>query len=542
MNLRIPLTVLIAISLNTTTVLPANAELDTNATLEHYVSKLTAVVGTDDGPTGITLRDAIMTAIENNPGILAKAQLPVAAKHGVLGAQSLYEPSLKLDVSVTDGDFPRANDLSGAAVLTQKDSRADLQIDKLLRSGANLSLVWNNARLETNSSFQILSPQYQPTLGLNIEAPLLRDLGGSEAKTTVLIAKNASASAAAEFEVELADFLAQVINAYWDYTSAGSEVEVNRHSYELAEELVRVAQGMVDIGMQPPIAQREARAEMAAREEQLLEAENNLAVAAKRFQQLVAPGIAGGAAFRRLKPAEQHSVQDIELEPADALRTAMEQRAELRVAALDLNSQRLTEKNARSQLWPKLNLFGNYTLIGLSGDEVVAGTSSFTGSYGDALDLLADGDFSEYTVGVKVEVPLANADARSEHGRSKAERRRAEHAFREVATNIALEVSEAVGDVASAFKRVAAARLSRELAAENMKQQKRRYELGVVTTTDILDFQDKLTRAEAAEVKAVTDHAKAVTSLLQAKGTLLESYDIEVEGPGEDKTPWWALF
>ena len=75
-----------------------------------------------------------------------------------------------------------------------------------------------------------------------------------------------------------------------------------------------------------------------------------------------------------------------------------------------------------------------------------------------------------------------------------------------------------------------------------MRNQQRRFELGAVTTKDVLDFQEKLAEAMASEVDAITDHARAVTALRVAEGTLLARFGIELQSPDAPGKPWWYAF
>jgi outer membrane protein len=99
-----------------------------------------------------------------------------------------------------------------------------------------------------------------------------------------------------------------------------------------------------------------------------------------------------------------------------------------------------------------------------------------------------------------------------------------------------------VGDVASARERVAAAKVARELAEENLKNQRRRYEVGLVTTTDVLQYQDRAIRAMASEVGAIADHARFEALLERAQGTLLDRYGVDVSYEDAPDLPWWAKF
>ncbi len=494
----------------------------------------------------LSLAEAVREAVANNPSILAKAETPVKAREDIRTALAVYEPTFTAELSLSKSKVPTGNVLSGSEILKQDERKADFGLSKLVRSGAQLGLAWTNLRASTNSSFQGLVPQYTPTLGLNFDQPLLRNLGASEESTALSTAKNAAEHADADFEIELSDFVMQVIDTYWDASLADADVEVQQRSLDLARELVRKAEAMVEVGRQPPVAAREAQAEAALREEGLIASQNDLRLASRRLQFLVQPRPRSGQPMLRVIPVEKHPVRDLHLDRRSSLDRAFKHRAELKRARIELVDSILGLRNARNQELPAFNLFGNYFLRGLGGNGQPIGSppqvSKFDGSYGDALDILTSGDFYSFVVGFRLEVPLANSAAEARVGRSQAERRRAMHGLQEAATEVALDVEETVGNVESAFHRVAAARLARELADENLGQERRRFDLGLVTTTDVLDFHDRLTRASAAEIRAKADHAKALHALYKAEGTLLAHFGVNPQAYRESGDPWWSRF
>jgi outer membrane protein TolC len=92
------------------------------------------------------------------------------------------------------------------------------------------------------------------------------------------------------------------------------------------------------------------------------------------------------------------------------------------------------------------------------------------------------------------------------------------------------------------FKRIQTTRRARELAEENLRGQVRRFEVGLVTQKDVIDFQSRLLDAQGAELRAITDYSNSTSRLRLADGTLLQSYNVEVDGPKKGSEPWWARF
>lgn len=502
----------------------------------------------------ILLQEAVIASVANNPGVLAARENPESATYGVLGAEAAYEPKIRIDFAYADRSIPTSDVLQGAGT-NLGDPRdddeyiADVTLSKRLRTGTALELLWKNTRRTTNSSFEQLSPSFQPSVGVGLEQPLLRDFGGLAARTSVELAENTSFRSAAVYEAELARFVLGVIDAYWRYNLAEAELAAKERSLELAQELAGDARARVEIGSLPPVAAKEAQSDAAAREEEVIGARNDLSLRARELQyRVMLDGNASGAPTP-IRPGESHQVNRMTLDAAASLTNAIRQRAEARSARLEIASAELDQKLARNFLLPSLDLVGRYEMVGLGGlgnpnftPPPGASGRSETDAFGDAYDVLDSTDFFRYRIGLELEVPLSNAEARSRSAQADIAARRAEDRLRDVVSDIALEIQQAVGDVASAEKRVAASRLARELAEQNLVDQQKRYDVGIVTTTDILDFQEKATNAMAAEARAVADHAIAVAELERAEGTLLPRYGIRVEFADAPGKEWWSRF
>jgi outer membrane protein TolC len=166
----------------------------------------------------------------------------------------------------------------------------------------------------------------------------------------------------------------------------------------------------------------------------------------------------------------------------------------------------------------------------------------FSGPASDAYSRLVSNDFSSYAVGVQVAVPLSNANAQSQYTASRIATSEAELNHRQLLSNVTLEVRQAIANLSSSRQRIDTTRVARELAAENLRNQQKRYEVGMATTKDLLDFQSRLTQARGAEVQAKIDYANSVAAWRRAEGRLLAHYQIVVEHPGRRSTPWFARF
>lgn len=523
----------------------------TDTAASRIVERMLAEIRSSEAePRRLGLAEAVRLAVENNPGIRGRAEIPRRDAYAPLGATGAFDPKFRVNATARSLRAPAGNALvSGTSVLDEEDVRTEVSISKLLRSGASVDLAWTSRILDTNSAFYTLSPAYDNRLGLTLRQPLLRNFWAAEENTTVLVSRSEAEESLAAFEADLARFVSGVVDAYWEVVRATAELEVARRSVLLAREIVRDADLKVKSGLLPEVAVKESQADAAAREERAIAAENDLVVAGRDLQYQVMLGALDNRAPDPVLPAEEHVVTPVDLDRAGSLATAVECRSEIRGASFALGRRQLEEKRARNRRLPSLDLVARYNVFGLAGDvqpirdlEGNIVLSPYGGDYGDSFGDMFSSDFNEYAVGLQLEVPLGNASARADLAQAGIEVRRASRDLEQAVSSVSLEVDRALADVASAAKRVAASRSARELAEENLRHQGQRFENGMVTTKDVLDYQERLESAQASEVRAITDHAEALTRLRVADGTLLARFGLEIRSPDAPGEPWWYRF
>src|SRR5262249_44473903 len=153
-------------------------------------------------------------------------------------------------------------------------------------TGTRFSVDSLNDRLDNNSAFNQLRPQYHPQVGFSLVQPLLRGFGWDFSYLVVRVAEETAEAALYQYEATLADFVEQVIEAYWGVVRARENLGVQRESKALADRTVDENQARVRVGLLPPVATLEAQADAMARAEQVIIADNALRVARQQLAQL----------------------------------------------------------------------------------------------------------------------------------------------------------------------------------------------------------------------------------------------------------------
>jgi outer membrane protein TolC len=541
----------------------------------------------DDEVQRVTLKEAIAIALENNPGIAAKRLDPARVGTRVLESQSIFDPTLGAELSHVHSVAPNSNILSTTSTSIVDDRYANFHLSKLLRTATQLQLDFLNDRLDNNASYINLRPEYKPELRFSLVQPLLRDFGWDFTYLIVTASEHTADSAVYLYEADLANFVEDVIRTYWRVVGARENVAVRREAMALANRTVEENEARVRVGLLPPVAVLEAQADAKRREDQLITAENDLAVSRQQLAQLCYFRPAGTFVPRTLEPAEEAAAENVDANVDKTLPIALAERPEIHASALGVENREVNERIASNGLLPRLDLVGGYGVNGLAGSNhpttqatfisatdasktdpnttctlisvgiyectllipksaqpvapLAGGARDAYGTRGDRGGFLS-GDFDTYSFGVRLTVPLDNALAESAHTRSRIELDQAELNHRQLLSQVTLEVRQTVADVDASRQRIDTARVARELAEENLRNQEKRHEVGMATTKDLLDFQERLTEARFAEVTAKFEHNIAVAAWRRAQGRLLTYYNIVVEHPGKHTAPWFARF
>jgi outer membrane protein len=504
-----------------------------------------------------SLTECIGLAVQNNTDLQIQRLGPVGAAAQVRSARAVFDPVLFGDVSRDRRQTPAVSVLTGGnpslelSSVFNQNLNIDAGIRKTLLSGGLLSLSWQNNKLvATQSIVNPLVPQYTTTLGLSLNQPLLRDFGWNHALLLVEIAQNTEQAAYRQYEASIATIVSQVERAYWSLVLAIQAVHVQEQAVVLAREVQRQNEGKFNVGALPQTAVLEAKSEVARREAILIQAQNFRDIARDNLRAIINFRRPEDAALLMIDPQDEPIVVPYSIDLDRSLRVALEQRPELQAARLAVHTQGLQRKVAENQLLPKLNFGGQVGVNGLSGTahEVSLGQTivpppvALDGGYGRSLDLLADGRFYSYTAGATIEIPIDNAQAKAGYAQANINLEQSRLSLQKLEESVTLEIKTAVSNLQSDLKSIDATRLARELAEENVRNQQARYNVGLATTKDLLDFQDRLTQARFAEVQALTAYNTDLAEMRRVEGSLLSARNVLIERVSLERAPWWASF
>ncbi len=464
------------------------------------------------GVMELTLRDSIVLALRNNLDIAIEGFNPKLREQDLTNEKAVFDPSAFLEFARSDNRAPSSSIFNLVRSLANRwDYNVGLK--QKLPTGGTYELRFDNEYLETNS----LSIQdgFISKLELTLTQPLLKNFGFEATETNIRIASNNQSISREQLRLRVSDIVVQVQNAYVELAFAIENLEVQRRSLRLAQDLVTLNKARVRAGVAAPVEVTQAEAQEAARVQDVILAEKALRDAEDILKVILNLPVSGGW-DQELRPTYSLTFQPISVNLEESIQKALESRYEYKSAKLDIDNKELSVRLTRNQVLPDLALTGS------------VGANGFGGTYGSNLSELGSGDFISYSVGVILTVPLGNRGPQASYIKAKLTADQARTSLKNLELQIIQQVREGVRRVEADAKRVDANRAARVLAEEQLRVEQRRLEAGVTTTFNVLSFQRDLSEAQANEIRAIADYYRSLANLEKVRGTVLEANRIEM--------------
>src|SRR5215469_1255701 len=238
--------------------------------------------------------------------------------------------------------------------------------------GTNLNLGFNNTRTTTNSFLQGLSPQIVSNFRATFTQHLLQGFGFAPNTRFIRISKNNRELSDVAFRLQVTTTVDQIENMYWDLVYAFENQRVKQESLAFSQKTLSDTQKQVEIGSLAPIEAVRAQSTVAADQQALTVANTNLQLQELLMKNALSRTLHDPllAAAEVIPTSTMEAPQNGQPMPTEDLANeALQHRAELVEARIQLNSQQLSNKAVRSALLPTLDLFAYYGGAGLGGNQ-----------------------------------------------------------------------------------------------------------------------------------------------------------------------------
>lgn len=484
----------------------------------------------DGNVLALTLDEAIARAVKNNLDIAVQSFTPELAAGQLLKAREFFLPQFALSLGNDHSENPSYWWLQGEGTSLDKMNNYSASVSEAIPTGGQVSLSLQNYRSETNQAFQLINPRFGTTLSFRFTQPLLRNFGLKIARRQITAARTNLEIADVELQGTVMETIYAVQEAYWNLVFAVDSLQVKRQSLELGRDLLAKNRKEVEFGQMAPIEILNAEAAVAQREADLIQAEALITRAQEVLKSILNITAADGGRDLVLEPSDRPAFINPGLNLDEALASALRNRPDLQAMSKNLENKSLNLQIARNQMLPSLDFEFSYSSPGISGDRlkylnddpflgVIIGKDP--GSAGDSFKDAFKFLYNNWTVGLTLSFPLANALTRADYAYARTDLAQSELRLKNIKQKADLEVSDAVRTVEANAKRIEAYRLARELAEKTLEAEQKKLAVGMSTNYFVLDFQDRLANARSLELRAKIDYVLSVERLEKATGLSL---------------------
>jgi outer membrane protein len=417
----------------------------------------------------LTLQQAVTTALEKNPMRKAETFGTQATAADIGLSKSALLPRL-----IFSEGFQRSNDpvfVFGGRLRQQSFSAADFALNRL-----NTPTPFSNFATRFAGQWQLF------------------DSGVSWLR--VRQARGMNQVAARKLERADQELVMRVVDAYTGLLLAAKQQQVAEDALRTSQSILDRSHANVQAGMVVESDLLSAQVNHAAREQELIQARNSIALARARLNHEM--GLALDTQFELAEVLTEKVFPSASLDDLDQI--ALKNRPDLKGLATQQAAQADGVRAAKAAFGPRLTAIADWE----------ADNARFAGGGGN-----------NWLAGLEIQFDLFDGgEKRARLHRERATKNRVDALHDAALSGIRLEVRKAYLDYDAARQQVEVARAAVGQAQESLRIGQNRYEAGLSTITDLLRMQE-------ASVRAQTDYSQAIyrlrisyASLELATGTL----------------------
>jgi outer membrane protein TolC len=471
----------------------------------------------------ITLAEVVTLALQHNFDVQIQRFDPELARYSLNINYGAYDPVL-----VLQGLHRYSLSPGGIDEQTRVFQGSETESDEFAGSISGLAPTGLNYQLSARASDQYGTRPDLVTGGrtpfenatanaaaATLTQPLLRNFWIDTPRANIYISKNRLKYSEQALRFRLMQTINAVEQAYYNLIFARENLKVQEAAVLSADRLVQENKKKVEVGAMAPLDERSAEAQASASRAQLIDAQRAVEAQENILKNLITDQYAEWHDVN-LIPAENLIAVPEVLNLQQSWQNGMRLRPDLAQARLDLERSEIFMKLDFNQLFPSLDVIGQYGYQG-SGNE-------FSRALGQVKDM--DNPFWYY--GAQLRYPLGSRIERNNYKTSKVQKKQAELLFKQKEQSVLVEIDDAVKQIRSSFERITATRDARAFAESALDAEQKKLENGKSTSYEVLLKQRDLTAARFDEIQALAQYNIAIAQLAFREGTTLDRHKLNV--------------
>ena len=449
------------------------------------------------------LHEAVLLALSNNPSLRVATLNPDVQRTYVAEQKAVFDPVL-----LAEPNWLKEVDQKDNAPLGVNTHKADVDVpvslEKYFATGTRIALQGEglvNIEGPTNSFDNVRA-------GVFLNQALLKGNSREANLVNLRSAEVAVQMSCYELQGFVETLVAEVEAVYWQMVVSKEKIGIVSNSLVIAEKQLAEAKERTLVGKLPPLELYAFQAEVAYREEILINERANWSSLCWLLAQLL--GL----------PNTEEFVLDIQLSDqlpvatniteavATHLQCALANNAALNQARLQYDRGQLEVVKTRNGLMPQLDLFVN------------AGKSGYADSFGDSFSKM-DGPDYDVTVGLALDYPLLRRSEKAVYQRSVLNREQYLQAFNNLRNRTIAGTHIAYIEVGRSFQQIRASAVTRSYREAAANAEKEKMNAGKSTSLLVAIAERELLDSRLTETQAQATYQQALLELYRVEGSLL---------------------
>jgi outer membrane protein len=485
---------------------------------------LTAVAqnGAATKTVSLSLHEALSRALQQNYSIKLGYFTPQTARLQLEEIYGAYDPVFTASATHNYVQAPgtydvvRQESLSGNQTWQQVYSGG---FEGLLPSGTRYELTSSLDRLQLeDETFNDYPAIYGSRARVSVTQPLLKDFWFDGTRANAQIGKIEIKRADLGLQYTIMGVVRDTTKAYYDLIEARDQVKVREMALQLKEQFLAETKKKVAAGTLASLDEKQAESEAAAARTDLIQARSTAEQAENLLKGLLFSDFSS-VHTTTLEPSEKLLAMSQQINVVESWRTGLEQRPDFLSRKHLIEQEKIQLKYRKNQLYPSLDLVASYARYGNQ-----QAPDAYT-----SLDAIGDNISPRYSGGIVLTLPLSRKSERAAHKRQKIAVETALLELKQAEEDIIRTIDTEAKKVRSAFAAIESSREARVFAEAALDAEQKKLENGKSTNFQVLELQDRLTQARAAEISAMTDYNKALQDFYYSEGTILQKNKVSVE-------------
>lgn len=471
------------------------------------------VAAQSSDPLGFTLVQAVRLTLAQQPEIKIQEQQVEVIRGALETARAAFDPRLQTSLQRYRDHNPLLEAQQAPGI---EDVRTDgwgysARATQQFRSGLVVGPTVDFTRTTLN-----VAPisESRTRVAFLIQKPFLRGHGAAATAASENAARIDLDAANLDLRYQISISIVRTVSAYWSYVAAYRNLNIVRDSEARFRTLLAEVGAMIEADHLAAAEAKQLRANLATRVGQRVAAEQALFEASQALG--LAAGLPADEIFGLPAPADPLPEADfrgeVGADPGAFVEMAITQRADLMSARTRTQSAEALLGAARSAGRPQLDL---QLQAGWAGLGEGPGFSRFFSPIGTNIGGL------NAQASLVLDLPFGHRAGRGQLASQLAIVSQTRLSTSDLERRIRSAVAVAMSNLAASAQRVATSRESSELFRAAVDDEKEKLRLGIGTTIDVIQTEDRLTQALASELEAQLNYANALARVRFETGSLL---------------------